>query len=95
MRKPRKRRLPQFGLLYATKTKRAGKGIAWMPDEVVVKLQGERDGKLLLVCGWTGAGGRDEAWPITRIEHNLGRITEEWSDDFSKSWKLEIRPLTV
>ena len=79
------------GLLFATKMKTAGKGIAWMPDEVCVKLQGEKDGKLLMVCGWTGEPGADEAWPIERIEHNLGRIAEEWADDFSKSWKLEVR----
>ncbi|MGH7176892.1 MAG: hypothetical protein ACREJC_05895 [Tepidisphaeraceae bacterium] len=91
--KPKKSRKPTKAILVACKTKRAGKGIAWMPDEVCVILQGEKGGKLLLVGGWTGSGGKDEAWPVERIERNLGRIAEEWAEDHTKSWTLEVRPL--
>jgi hypothetical protein len=81
-------------LLYATKTKRCGKGVAWMPNEVVVKMTGEKTGKLLITAGWSIDAG-DEAWPTSRIEVNLGRLSDEWVQDFGKGWKLEIRPISA
>lgn len=91
MKKKPKAKGPK-GFLYAIK-KRANKSTAWMPDEVLVTLDGEKTGRLLLVCGWTSSVGYDDApWPIERIEHNLGRLAESWTEDYGKSWKLEIRP---
>lgn len=81
-------------LLYATKTKRCGKGVAWMPDEVIVKMAGEKTGRLLITAGWsTDADG--EAWPTLRVQANLGRLSDEWAEDFGKGWKLEIRPINA
>jgi len=76
----------------ATKTKRAAKTVAWMPDEVIVDLYGERGGKLLESLGWTTVVGPDNVkWPADRIEAYLWRIKREWVVDFGKGWKLEVR----
>jgi hypothetical protein len=91
-KKPKAKTKGPKGFLYAIK-KRANKSTAWMPDEVLVTLEGEKTGRLLLVCGWSSAVSHtDVPWPIERIESNLPRLEESWAEDYGKSWKLEIRP---
>lgn len=75
-----------------------GKGPpSWMPLEVVINLEGEKTGKLLVICGWSSTvgapriGGSDEAWPADRIEANMARIKKEWTADYGRGWKLELR----
>jgi hypothetical protein len=83
------------GVIYAIKK---GKGAAaFMPDEVIVSLDGEPKGRLLTVCGWSmTTSAKDKAckkWPLARLKHNLDRIEEEWVEEIGKGWKLEIRAL--
>lgn len=80
-------------VIYAIK--KGKRAQAWMPDEVIVSLDGEPKGQLLIVCGWTmTTSASDKAckkWPLVRLEKNLGRVSEEWAEDFGKGWRLEIR----
>jgi len=90
----KKPKLPT-GIIYAIKkSKRAA---SFMPDEVVVLLDGEAKGQLLITCGWTMTVVKgDKAcklWPIGRLQKNLGRIEEDWADDVGKGWRLEIRSM--
>ncbi|MCX5743053.1 MAG: hypothetical protein NT062_11225 [Proteobacteria bacterium] len=78
--------------LWAVKPHRAGKNLAWMPNEVIVDLDGERTGKLLEFIGWTTiAGPSNVRWPSDRIEANRWRIEHSWAEDFGNGWKLEVR----
>jgi hypothetical protein len=69
-----------------------GKGPrSWMPLEVVVNLEGEKTGKLLVICGWSvTTSDDDDAWPADRIEANMARIRKEWTADYGRGWKLRI-----
>jgi hypothetical protein len=84
---------PMTGLVYAVK--KTKKAAAFMPDEVIVLLDGEPTGSLLLTCGWTmTTSAKDKAckrWPLTRLKHNLGRIEESWVEDVGKGWRFEVR----
>jgi hypothetical protein len=93
MTKKPKTKKPTTGIVCAIKkSKRAA---AFMPDEVIVLLDGEPSGSLLITCGWTmTTSAKDKAckkWPLTRLKKNLGRIEESWIEDVGKGWRLEIR----
>mgnify|MGYP001248554405 CR=1 FL=1 len=84
--------------VWATKSKRVAKGLSWMPDEVVLTLDGEPGGKLLEPCGWSLCKDQGllisttrDTWPTDRIEANWKRITESWARDNGAGWRLEIR----
>lgn len=83
----------ETGVVYAIK--KTDRAPAYMPSEVIILLDGEKTGKLLITCGWTmTTSAKDKSctkWPVDRLRKNLGRILEEWQGDFGKSWKLEIR----
>lgn len=93
-KKPKAKAKPKFtgkpSFLWAQKR---GKGpLPWMPLEVAVNLEGEKTGKLLVICGWSVAtSDDDDAWPADRIEANMMRIKKEWTADYGRGWKLELR----
>lgn len=76
--------------VWAVKGKRVAKGLSWMPDEVMLTLDGEPIGKLLEPCGWSIVCD-ETLWPLDRIEANWKRITESWARDNGSGWRLEIR----
>jgi hypothetical protein len=86
------------GHVIATRTRKT-RGNAWMPNVVVLRLDGTKAGKLLVLAGWSIA--TDEAaesgdlvsvpaWPKTRLRAMLASITREWFESHGKSWKLVI-----
>ncbi|MCX5748059.1 MAG: hypothetical protein NT062_36835 [Proteobacteria bacterium] len=80
----------QQATLWAKKKPKAKSPPAWMPDEVAVSLSGEPGPKgLLITGGWTMAPR--EKWVKARLEANLDRLAEEWAQEVSKGWVLEIR----
>ena len=81
---------PVQAMLWAKKKPKAKSPPAWMPDEVAVLLNGEPGPKgLLITGGWTMAPR--EKWAKARLEANLDRLAEEWAQEVSKGWVLEIR----
>lgn len=79
---------PTKGLVYAVKTRRTQSN-AWMPDECFVRLEGDPDHPS--ICGWStepDAKGWAQTSSLTR---RLPKLTEQWKEDYGKSWKLEIR----
>lgn len=76
--------------LWAKKKPKAKSPPTWMPDEVAVLLNGEPGPKgLLITGGWTMAPR--EKWAKARLEANLDRLAESWTEEVSKGWVLEIR----
>lgn len=90
-----KKKKPALGLVYATK--KGKRAAAFMPDEVIVMLDGSPTGQLLITCGWTlSTSTKDKAckrYPLARLQKNLGRIEEEWADEVGKGWAVEVRPV--
>jgi hypothetical protein len=88
--KPKK---PEVGVVCAIK--KGKRALGWMPDEVIISLDGSPTGQLLVGCGWSlTTTARDKAckkWPVARLEKNMGRIEEGWAEDFGKGWRFEIR----
>jgi hypothetical protein len=86
----------KLGVIVATK--KGKRAAAFMPDEVIVSLDGEAKGQLLVYVGWTmTTNAKDKAckkWPLARLRKNLGRIEEEWVEEVGKGWKLEVRAAT-
>jgi hypothetical protein len=90
--KPKKKWTGPNSFLWAVKIKRVRKDASWMPDEVVISLEGTSTGKLLEPCGWSiTEGSPAKAWPRDRIEANMPRIEDYWYEENGKGWKLEIR----
>lgn len=80
--------------LWAVKTARCPKYMAWMPDEVAVSLQGHDLPRLLEPIGWTVvADAEHHVWPADRIKANLFRLRLEWESDFGRGWSLKVRPV--
>ena len=89
------------GNVVAIKT-RSTKANAWMPDKCNVLLEGDPDpkGRFLQVCGWIiyseaqlpGPLGsiETEKWLVARLKRCLPKISQQWAEDFGKSWRLEI-----
>jgi hypothetical protein len=90
--KPKKKWTGKPSFLQATKI-RQSKAMAWMPDVVIINLDGTSTGKLLEPNGWSIF--RDSLWPADRIEANMPRIEDYWYEENGKSWKLEIKPYTI
>lgn len=76
-------------LLWAVKIRKT-KSNGWMPDEVVVGLDGDRAGVLLVVDGWSSVADKPK-WTRARIEKNLTKLARNWVEDVGKGWRLEIR----
>jgi hypothetical protein len=66
------------------------KSNAWMPDEVVVDVEGDYGDVMLFTMGWTTTPGKAK-WTRARIEKNLGKLKKGWEEDVGKGWRLEIR----
>jgi hypothetical protein len=89
--KPKQKWAGELGYVVAHKQARVAKDLVWMPQKMVVSLEGEKTGKLLVVCGWSaGASALDKQWPVDRLEANLARIAKEWTRDYGRGWKLEV-----
>jgi hypothetical protein len=96
MSKKPKAAKPTTGVVYAIKKTKPATTYRFMPDEVIVLLDGEAKGKLLITCGWTMTTNAEDKsckrWSITRLKANLDRIEESWIEDVSKGWRFEVRP---
>lgn len=85
--------------LWAVKGPSVSKKLDYMPDEVVMCLEGSAP-KLLEQLGWGTVAkakvidGMSDVWPRDRIEANLSRLRDIWIEDFGRGWKLEIRDAT-
>lgn len=76
--------------IYATRARQTKRN-AWMPETCIVGLDG-RPGKtgLLLICGWS-VEPDDKGWPAARLATQLAYVTKQWTEQYGKGWKLEIR----
>jgi hypothetical protein len=88
--KPKKPTEPK-GQLWAVKIRKL-KSNSWMPDEVAVSIWGDRDGKLLMIDGWSASPDKPK-WPKARIQANLTKLNRAWVEDVGKGWRLEVRDL--
>jgi hypothetical protein len=61
-----------------------------LPREVVVKLDGERRGVRLTVCGWLPAEPAS-GWTYERITKNLDELAVQWAELHGEFWTLEVR----
>jgi hypothetical protein len=74
----------------ATRTRRT-KANAWMPQKCFVRLEGEASGGFLTVCGFSVEPDK----PIcgrARLEKYLGKIKQQWCEEYGAGWRLEICP---
>lgn len=84
------------GRLWAVRTRKT-KSNAWMPERVVVLLDGRPGDKgLLALCGWAADIKPEheqtaDVWPVKRLRQHLAALTKTWHQDCGdKNWKLVI-----
>jgi hypothetical protein len=85
--------MPNEVLLWAKRVRKTKRN-AYMPDRVIVSLEGRpgADG-LVMVCGWSATMPDDamtDRWPIARLKKHIKTLTKEWAELSGPGWKLEI-----
>lgn len=88
-RKTKRPRKPADPVVQLWACRSTAKGSGWVPDRVIVLLEG-RPGPVgvLMVCGWTATSTVDY-WHAKRLEKNMKAIAGQWEELHGKGWKLE------